>query len=109
MALGLGKGKNLRHDASDSNHHAKDRLVPDCPAGGGPAEGDDGARLDVADDGAGDRPRLGDDEKLGDVDERGEAAGLQCTRVSRVIHYKGLEAKRRVAILGHSLPRGRPR
>lgn len=30
----------------------------------------------MADDGAGHRARLGDDEELGDVDERGEAAGL---------------------------------
>lgn len=65
-----------RNDSTNGHKYAKNGLVANRPARGHPAQRDDGARLDVADDGAGNGTSLCDDEELRDVDERRKAAGL---------------------------------
>lgn len=66
-----------RNDTSDGNENTHDGLVANRPAGGHPAQGDDGARLDVADHSARDRARLRNDEELRNVDERSKATRLE--------------------------------
>lgn len=71
----MGRSGALVHgDTADGDDDANDGLVTYRPPGNDPAEGNDGTRLQVADDGTGYGSRLCDDEELGDVDQGGEQA-----------------------------------
>ena len=68
---------NLRNDTAKRDENAQDRLVANGSARSGPAKSDDRAGLDMSDDCARYWASLGNDEKLRDVDQGSEHAGLR--------------------------------
>ena len=72
----------LRNDTPNGDENTKNGLVTNGPSGDRPPKSDDGAGLDVADDGARDGTGLGNDEELRDVDQGSEPSRLIFVLVS---------------------------
>lgn len=68
------------NDTGYRDQYAKNTLVSRLATTDHPAESNDGARLQVSNNRAANRSCSGDDEKLRDVDQTGEASALQGIR-----------------------------
>jgi len=82
LRLLLEHDHRVGDDAANGDEDANNGLVANRAPRHDPAQGDDGARLQMADDGARDGAGLGDNEELRDVDERGEGTRLERATVS---------------------------
>ena len=71
-----GRWVNSRDDPSNCDKNANHGLIADCSSGCNPAQSNNGAGLDMADDSAGYWAGLRNDEELGHVDYAGKKAGL---------------------------------
>jgi hypothetical protein len=84
-----GRWVNSRDDPSNCDKNANHGFIPDCSSRYDPAQSDNGAGLDMADDSAGYWAGLRNDEELGHVDYAGKEAGLdEKWRLAEVCRYE---------------------